>query len=338
MHYLVTGHTGFKGAWLTLWLSSRGHRVSGLALDPLPGALYETARVAELVANDYRIDIRDAAATKRVVADSGADVVLHLAAQPLVRESYRAPRETIETNVIGTLNMLEAVAAAETVKAHLVITTDKVYRNVDQAEGYVESDSLGGHDPYSASKAMADLLTQSWVASFPGAPTAIARAGNVIGGGDVSPDRLLPDLLTSFARGTPALIRYPDAVRPWQHVLDCLAGYLELTDRLLAGGGAGAWNFGPGRESFVPVRTIADLAAESWGEGASWTGDGSEHPHEANLLALNASKAELELGWHNRLPFPASLDWTVQWQRRVNDGADVRAVTLEQIAAFEALA
>jgi len=336
VHYLVTGHTGFKGAWLTLLLTSRGHTVSGLALDPLPGGLYETASITELVANDFRVDVRDPAATASVVSSLAPDVVLHLAAQPLVRESYRNPRETFDTNVMGTLSMLEAVAATPSVKAHVVITTDKVYRNVDQVAGYVESDPLGGHDPYSASKAMADILTQSWVASFPGVPTAIARAGNVIGGGDVSPDRLLPDLLDSFAAGRVASIRYPEAVRPWQHVLDCLAGYLALTDRLLAGGSGGEWNFGPGEESFVPVRIIADLAAKQWGAGAAWSTDGETHPHEANLLALDAAKAMRELGWHNRLDFRESIAWTVDWERNVRNGADARGETLRQIAAFEA--
>ena len=335
MHYLVTGHTGFKGAWLVLMLVQRGHTVSGISLDPLPGSLFEVADVASLLQTDVRLDIRDAASTIAAVQAIAPDVVLHLAAQPLVRESYKNPRNTFETNAMGTLNMLEAVSTTPSVKAHVVITTDKVYRNVDQVQGYVESDPLGGDDPYSSSKAMADILTQSWVTSFPGVPTAIARGGNVIGGGDVSPDRLLPDLLNSFAVGTATPLRYPDAVRPWQHVLDCLNGYLMLADALLAGGGQGQWNIGPGTESFVKVGTVADLAAELWGDGASWRNDSDEHPHEANLLALDATKANTELDWHNRLPFPASLEWTVEWQKKVAAGIDPREATLDQIAAFE---
>ncbi|MGV8884446.1 MAG: CDP-glucose 4,6-dehydratase [Microbacteriaceae bacterium] len=337
MHYLVTGHTGFKGSWLSLLLAQRGHTVSGLALDPVDGGLFIGARVSEVLTHDERVNIRDAAATAAAISRIAPDVVIHMAAQPLVRESYNNPRLTFETNVMGTLAVIEAVQATPSVRVLVVVTTDKVYRNVDQADGYVESDALGGHDPYSSSKAMADLLTQSWTASFPGTPTAIARAGNVIGGGDVSADRLLPDLLASFASQVPTRIRYPEAVRPWQHVLDCVNGYVMLADALLDGRGAGEWNFGPGRESFVPVRDIADAAAILWGAGATWTDDSHEHPHEANLLALDASKAEKKLGWRNRLPYPASLEWTIDWQRRVIAGTDQLDVSGEQIARFESL-
>lgn len=334
MHYLVTGHTGFKGSWLALLLASRGHTVSGIALDPPAGGLYELGDVASVIATDRRLDIRDAEATKAAIRTISPDVVLHLAAQPLVRDSYRDPRTTFDTNVMGTLNVLEGIWSAPSIQAAVIVTTDKVYRNVNRAEGYLEHEPLGGHDPYSSSKAMADLLTQSWVASFPGVPTAIARAGNVIGGGDVSSDRLLPDLIASFAAGQAATIRFPDAVRPWQHVLDCLNGYLALVDALLDGRGTGEWNLGPGPESFVPVSTIADLAAEQWGGGAGWNRNGGDHPHEAGLLALDASKAHRELGWHNRLPFPSSLEWTVGWHQRVAAGAPPREVTRDQIDAF----
>ena len=334
MHYLVTGHTGFKGAWLTLLLVSRGHRVSGLALDPDEGSLFKRAGVADQLVHDFRVDIRDAEGTAAAVSAAAPDVVVHLAAQSLVRESYRKPRDTYETNAIGTLSVLEAVAATPSVRAHVVVTTDKVYRNNDQEVGYVENDALGGDDPYSASKAMADLLAQSWIRSFPGAPTAIARAGNVIGGGDISRDRLLPDLTAAYARGQTPRLRFPNAVRPWQHVLDCLDGYLTLADALLAGSGQGEWNFGPGADSFVEVGQVATLAAELWGDGACWELDHGKHPHEANLLALDTSKAQRELGWRNRLGFRSALTWTVDWERRVRAGADPLAVTQEQIAAF----
>lgn len=338
MHYLITGHTGFKGAWLSLWLTELGHEVSGISLDPLAGSLYETAGLRDLMSTDARVDVRDVAATATTFAAISPDVVFHLAAQPLVRRSYSDPRETFETNTMGTLSVLEAISNTPSVRAHVVVTTDKVYRNVDRVTGYVEGDPLGGDDPYSASKAMADILTQSWVKSFPGPPTAIARAGNVIGGGDVSPDRLLPDLLGAFAEKRTASLRYPEAVRPWQHVLDCLNGYVMLSDALLDGRGAGEWNFGPGKESFVSVGALADIAGRAWGGGAGWTRLDGEHLHEANFLALDASKAERLLGWSNRLPFPASVDWTVDWTRAVEAGISTREASLAQLRLFGTLA
>lgn len=338
MHVLVTGHTGFKGAWLCHMLLSRGHQVSGLALDPEPGSLFDRSDLGSRLEHDVRCDIRDGEATVAAIADISADAVVHMAAQPLVRTSYVQPRWTLETNVMGTLSVLEGVSASDTVQAALMVTTDKVYRNIGQRAGYVEDDPLGGHDPYSASKAMADVLVSSWTASFPGCPVAVARAGNVIGGGDVSADRLLPDLVRAFAAGRPATLRYPDAVRPWQHVLDCLSGYLLLLDALLAGGGTGAWNFGPDPDSFRTVGQAADVAARAWGPGASWTTDPAEHPHEATLLTLDATRARRELGWHDRLDFEAAIDWTIEWERQVADGKHARDITVDQIAAHAALA
>lgn len=337
MHYLVTGHTGFKGPWLSLLLLGRGHQVSGLALDPPPGSLFDRAALSDRLVNDYRVDIRDAEATTSAIQAASPDVVVHMAAQSLVRESYREPRFTYETNAMGTMNVLDAVGVTPSVRAHLVITTDKVYRNVDQEAGYVETDPLGGDDPYSASKAMADLLTQSWIRSFPGCPTAIARGGNVIGGGDVSHERLMPDLVRAYATGQAPLLRFPTAVRPWQHVLDCLNGYLTIADALLDDSGLGQWNIGPGRDSFVEVGQVAALAAELWGGGAHWERQPGEHPHEANLLALDATRAQTELGWRNRLGFRDAVAWTIDWERRVHGGADPFAVTTEQIAAFDSL-
>jgi len=336
MHYLVTGHTGFKGAWLTLLLTSAGHRVSGMSLDPIEGSLYERARIGELVEHDTRADIRDAAAVDRAIAQARPDIVIHMAAQPLVRESYANPRWTMETNVMGTFNVLDAVQRSDSVRGQVIVTTDKVYRNVNQVAGYTESDPLGGHDPYSSSKAMADLLTQSWSASFPGRPTAIARAGNVIGGGDVSKDRLLPDLLRAFEEGRTAQIRFPGAVRPWQHVLDCINGYALLADALLDGSGAGAWNFGPGPASFVTVGAVADLAAGLWGATATWAATPGDHPHEAELLALDATKARHRLGWDDRLTFEEAVEWTVEWAARASRGEDPRALCEEQIDEFAA--
>ena len=335
MRYLVTGHTGFKGSWLTLLLRQRGHEVSGLALDPEPGSIFELAGLAASLTVDARIDIRDGEATRAAVRDIAPDVVIHMAAQPLVRASYSDPRWTMETNVMGTLSVLEAIAATPSVRAAVMVTTDKVYRNVGQAEGYVESDALGGHDPYSASKAMADILVSSWVDSFGGCPTGIARAGNVIGGGDVSADRLFPDLIRGFAAGDSVPIRYPSAVRPWQHVLDCLSGYLLLADALIAGAGSGAWNFGPDPSSFRSVADAADLAARLWGAPATWDSAGGDHPHEAGLLTLDARRAREELAWHDHLDFGEAVAWTVEWAKRVEAGESARDVTVAQIEAFE---
>lgn len=334
MHVLVTGHTGFKGSWLTLMLASRGHDVSGISLDPLAGGIFERADVASLMRADIRLDIRDSAGVRDAVAGVGADLVLHLAAQPLVRESYRDPRGTFETNVDGTLNVLQALESAPATRAAVIVTTDKVYRNIGQSAGYVETDALGGQDPYSASKAMADLLTQSWTASFPGVPTAIARAGNVIGGGDVSKDRLLVDLIAGFRDSRPARIRYPEAVRPWQHVLDCLSGYLALADALLTGQAPDAWNFGPDPDSFQTVRQIADSAARLWGGDAAWIDDHDDHPYEAAHLTLDSTKAQTLLGWRNVLPFPTSVEWTLEWERAVASGIDARRATFDQIDRF----
>jgi len=336
MHYLITGHTGFKGAWLALMLAQQGHRVSGLALEPASGCVYQRARLSELLVHDLRVDIRDGAATARAIADVAPDVVLHLAAQPLVRESYRDPRGTFETNVMGTFHVLQGVEHTASVQAQVIITTDKVYRNVNQIWGYRESDPLGGVDPYSASKAAADLVTQSWIASSGSqVPTAIARAGNVIGGGDVCADRLMVDLVQAFSTNRAVRLRYPDAVRPWQHVLDCLNGYLELADALLAGRVAGeAFNFGPGTDAFVPVGKVAGEVAALWGADARVELDEGPKVHEAELLALDSRKAELLLGWQDRISFHDALAWTVDWEKKVRAGADARAVTTAQITEF----
>lgn len=333
-HYLVTGHTGFKGAWLVMLLRAQGHRVSGLSLDPVPGALFTSARVAELLETDVRADIRDAGAVQRAFEEIQPEIVVHMAAQPIVRESYRDPAGTIETNVIGTMNVINASRAIDSVLAQLVITTDKVYRNSGRVEGYREDEPLGAADPYSTSKAMADLLVQSWVHSFDGPPTAIARGGNVIGGGDSAADRLIPDLIRAFADGRAAQLRFPQAVRPWQHVLDCLDGYLCIVDALLDGKGTGEWNIGPGSESFVTVGAVADYVAHRWGPPAVWVQDSVPQTSEAVLLALDPEKAHTQLGWLPRLQYPASVDWTVDWERAVHAGEDPRSTSESQIARY----
>ena len=337
MHYLITGHTGFKGSWLVLMLSQLGHEVSGISLDPVKNSLFKTAKISKKMSFDEICDIRNVKRLNKKIQKISPDVVIHLAAQPLVRRSYLDPRETIETNAIGTFNVLEVVSKTPSVKANLIITTDKVYKNINQKKGYFESDHLGGDDPYSASKAMADIVTQSFIKSFPGVPTAIARAGNVIGGGDVSEDRLIPDLIQGFIKQKSVLIRYPSAVRPWQHVLDCLNGYLTLVDKMLNNKVTGEWNFGPDGRSFKDVKTVADYLKNRWGQGASWITDEKVNPHEAELLALDATKAETQLDWHNKLSFEETLDWTIDWHKAVTRGANPLEQTQEQINKFREL-
>ncbi len=337
MRVLVTGHTGFKGAWLAMWLAQQGHRVFGLALEPESGSLFEQADVSAMLQVDERGDVRDQSRVLQAVRDAAPDVVIHLAAQSLVRPSYSNPRWTVETNVLGTLSVLEAVTHVDAVQATVVVTTDKVYRNEGRLDGYTENDPLGGHDPYSASKAMADILTAAWTLSFPGSAVGIARAGNVIGGGDISTDRLMPDVVRALRSGEVVNLRYPNAVRPWQHVLDCLSGYQALIEALLAGGGEGAWNFGPDQSAFRTVQETAEMAARAWGGEASWTVDTDEHPHEAALLTLDASRARTELGWGNRLDYQTAIEWTIEWEKRIHSGEGARDVSLEQIQRFERL-
>jgi CDP-glucose 4,6-dehydratase len=257
-----------------------------------------------------------------------------MAAQPLVRESYADPRYTFETNAMGTLSLLEAVSNTPSVEAHVVVTTDKVYRNINQVAGYVESDPLGGFDPYSSSKAMADLLTQSWISSFPGTPTTIVRAGNVIGGGDVSKDRLMPDLISAYMNNKVPTLRYPDSVRPWQHVLDCLNGYIMVSDSLLSGEKHSMMNIGPDKESFVTVAKVAELVAGQLSADPTWNQSESSEPHEAGLLSLDASLAKKTLGWHDKLKFTDAVKWTTEWHQRFERKESAREITNKQIETF----
>jgi len=339
MRYFITGHTGFKGSWLTLWLTSLGHEVYGLSLDPEHGSLFELAEIGEVCAADQRGDIRNLEIVKSAVKNARPDVVVHMAAQPLVLDSYKRPRWTMETNVMGTLNVLEAVGLQTNVKGLLVVTTDKVYRNVNQREGYLESDPLGGDDPYSASKAMADILTHSWTKSFPGTKTAVARAGNVIGGGDVSPDRLLPDIVANLQAGTSPVIRHPEAVRPWQHVLDCLNGYRTLIDKLVDEtcdlNFDGGWNFGPDSDSFVSVGDIAIAAMKNWGGVSTWKTQVNQTPHEAQILTLDSTRAHSDLGWNNLLGFEDAINWTLGWYKGNNASISAREKTFNQIEVFQ---
>jgi CDP-glucose 4,6-dehydratase len=335
MHFLITGHTGFKGTWLTLLLHQRGHQVSGISLAPQPDSLFVRAEVSKYLANDIRCDIRNAALIKENFKSINPDVVIHLAAQSLVRESYKDPITTFETNLMGTVNVLKASQSVEKLRAQLIVTTDKVYQNSGKSEGYIESDPLGGLDPYSASKAMADIATQSWLASYLNAPTAIARAGNVIGGGDFSADRLVPDLIRSFSIHQIPKLRAPNSVRPWQHVLDCLNGYLILVEKMLGNEISGAWNFGPNETQFRTVANVTEYAGEIWNAQAKWVLDENIHPNEATLLTLNSNKARLQLGWLEKLEFEQSIRWSIEWYKRVYEGESALENCLRNIKDFE---
>lgn len=336
MHFLITGHTGFKGAWLSQILLHRGHIVSGISKAPEVGSLFDRTGINELLEQDIRCDIRDSEALERHFKNVDPEVVIHLAAQALVRESYRNPENTFETNVMGTINVLKASQQLHKLKAQLIITTDKVYKNTNKKSGYIETEPLGGQDPYSASKAMADIATQSWLSSFENPPTAIARAGNVIGGGDVCSDRLIPDLVNSYSIGSAPKLRAPNSIRPWQHVLDCLNGYLMLVDSIIGDNSAGAWNFGPDENQSKTVSDVATIAGAIWEVKTSWENDFGNHPHEASTLVLNSDKARKLLGWSDKLSFEESVEWTINWYKNVHAGADPLEETLKNVREFEA--
>ena len=339
---LVTGHTGFKGSWLCWWLRQLGAEVAGFALEPPTSpSLFETSGLASAVRSVIG-DVREPEAMKAVFRDHRPEVVFHLAAQSLVRESIRSPVETFTTNVAGTANCLEAARHCQSVRAVVVVTTDKCYRNLGSRRGYREDDELGGDDPYAASKACAELVTQAYRESFfkprADALVASARAGNVIGGGDWAADRLVPDAMRAFTAARPVKIRNPDSTRPWQHVLEPLCGYLVLAERLHAGmrGAAVAWNFGPDATDACSVSWMVEELARRWGGDASWQRDAGEQPPEAAELVLDSSKARAELGWRPALPLHQALDWVVDWYRSFT-ARGAREVTLEQIARFQAL-
>lgn len=342
---LVTGHTGFKGGWLSLWLARLGAKVSGYSLDPpTEPSFFDVARVAD-AAIDRRGDIRDAAGTREAIAAFDPEVVFHLAAQSIVKEGYREPVDTYATNVVGTASVLDACRKARSLRAVVVVTTDKCYENREWDRGYVESDALGGHDPYSNSKACAELVADSFRRSFFQSPRssvgiATARAGNVIGGGDWAPDRLVPDLVRSVMRGEEALIRNPDATRPWQHVLEPLHGYLLLAQALVKDpqGHAEAWNFGPAAGGDRPVRDVVTALEAAWPGRLRWRVDTAPHAHEAGKLMLDSGKAMARLGWSPRLGFDDTIRLTARWYAAFLAGSDLAAETRSQIDEFEALA
>jgi CDP-glucose 4,6-dehydratase len=345
----LTGHTGFKGGWMSLWLQSLGASVHGYSLAaPTSPSLFEAARVAHGMSTSIEADVRDQAALAAAVQTARPEIVFHLAAQPLVRQSYQQPVQTYATNIMGTAHLLEAVRSAPGVLAVVNITSDKCYENLEPSQCFRETDPMGGYDPYSSSKAGSELVTAAYRQSYfnpahyenHGVALASARAGNVIGGGDWAADRLIPDIIQAFGEGLPAQIRNPNAVRPWQHVLEPLRGYLILAERLVQDGPAyaEAWNFGPSDEDARPVEWIVREMANRWGEGARWQIDAGAHPHEARNLRLDIRKAQTRLNWEPVLELPGALDLTLEWFNRYRAGADMREISMNHIAAYQALA
>ncbi len=338
---LVTGHTGFKGGWLCLWLKAMGAKVSGLSLPaPSQPSLFEQTRLEELL--DHTIgDVRDWQVVADTVAAVQPEIVFHLAAQPLVRYSYANPVETYATNVMGTVHVLEACRKTDSVKSVVCVTTDKCYENNEWIWPYRESDPMGGHDPYSSSKGAAELAIAAYRRSYPDGPRiASVRAGNVIGGGDWAEDRLVPDILRALIAGQPVVVRNPASIRPWQHVLEALHGYLIVGEHLLAGspGAASAFNFGPSDEDARPVSWIADQMLAAWGDGGGWSQSGPSGLHEAVLLRLDSSKARSELSWKPLLRLNQALTLIVDWHKCVARGGDAREISMRQISDYAGLA
>ncbi len=335
---LVTGHTGFKGGWLSIWLDMLGAELAGIALDPPEKGVFNLSGIGGRM-SDHRADIRDLDKILDIFAREQPEIVFHLAAQPLVLDSYRNPAETFAINTQGTAHVLEAIRQTPSVRAAVMVTTDKCYENTGDPWGYRENDRLGGHDPYSASKACAEIVSAAWRASYwqdDDAPLlATVRAGNVIGGGDWSEDRLVPDLIRAAEAGQSARIRNPDAVRPWQHVLEPLAGYLILGSRLLGGDRdcATVWNFGPALTDMQPVSALCDVLCTALGGG--WGGDPGPHPKEEAVLRLDSSKAMQRLGWRPRWALPRALVAVADWHARQQRGEDARTLTLAQITEYE---
>ena len=344
---LLTGHTGFKGSWLSLWLQSLGAHVTGYALSPpTDPSLFEAADVSSGMTSIIG-DIRDLDKLQAVFAEHQPEIVIHMAAQPLVRYSYVNPVETYSTNVMGTVNLLEAVRHCPSVKSVVNITTDKCYENREWAWGYRENEPMGGFDPYSNSKGCAELVSSAYRSSFFNADTyaehgvalGTVRAGNVIGGGDWAQDRLIPDILAAFEQGQFVDIRNPHAIRPWQHVLEPLRGYLNLAEKLYEHGPSFAegWNFGPNDEDAKPVGWIVEQMANLWGNNAQWQIDTNNHPHEAHYLKLDISKARNRLDWHPALRLNEALQLIIDWSKQKQAGVNLRDLTLSQIKNYQNL-
>lgn len=341
---LITGHTGFKGSWLALWLQSMGAKVCGFALSPPSSpSLFDVARIGEGISSHIG-DIRDFEHLKSILIKEKPEVIFHLAAQSLVRRSYSNPIETYSANVMGTVHLLEAIRQVEGVRVVVNITSDKCYENREWIWGYRENDAMGGYDPYSSSKGCAELVASAYRNSFfnaadyaeHGVALSSVRAGNVIGGGDWAEDRLIPDMLRAIESGQPVMIRNPNAVRPWQHVLEPLAGYLLLAEKMWESGPefSEGWNFGPNDDDAKPVEWIVNEMTGQWQEGASWKIDGRDHPHEAHYLKLDCSKAKNRIGWHPRWGIEQALRQIIVWHRAYLAGDDMRKITLKQISDY----
>lgn len=341
----ITGHTGFKGAWLCLWLTKMGAEVTGYALEPpTKPSLFEVCQVENLI-NSIHGDVRDSERLLAAMQEASPEVVIHMAAQPLVRDSYRLPVETYEINVMGTVNLLEAVRHTDSVRVVINVTTDKVYENKEWVWGYRENDPLGGYDPYSSSKACSELVTAAYRNSYFNperyhehrVAVATVRAGNVIGGGDWAVDRLVPDCMRALLAGEKIVIRNPHAIRPWQHVLEPLYGYMMLAQRLYHEGPrfAGSWNFGPPEQDARTVDWIVQKMCEMWGGDASFTLDTGDHPHEASYLKLDCAKARAELKWTPHWPLDTALKKITQWYQAYQSDEDIAAVCMRQIKEYE---
>ena len=343
----LTGHTGFKGSWLSLWLQQLGANVTGYSLEPPTNpSLFEAADVAQGITSIIG-DIRDGVMLANAMINTAPDVVIHMAAQPLVLQSYIDPVETYSTNVMGTVQLLEAVRSSPTVRAVVIVTTDKCYENKEWVWGYRESDPMGGHDPYSSSKGCAELVTSAYRASFfnPAKYSqhkvglATVRAGNVIGGGDWASDRLIPDIIAAFEKGENVVIRNPSSTRPWQHVLEPLRGYLVLAENLVKNGDkfSEGWNFGPNNSDAKPVKSIVEKMMQHWDGDVAWDFDYNENPHEAGYLKLDTSKVNSRLDWRPLLNLDQALKMTVDWSKSCEDNGTPREITLKQILDYQKL-
>lgn len=339
MRVLVTGHTGFKGSWLSTILSLNGHELFGISLPPVSGGIFESAKLNKLFKESFFQDVCVAEEVHNIVKRVKPQMIFHLAAQPLVIESYKNPSQTIHSNVIGTMNVLEAIRKVSGISKVLMVTTDKVYKNTGKIAGYEETEMLGGDDPYSVSKSMTDLMIQSWTKSFEMPMTSIVRGGNVIGGGDRSENRLVPDLIQALIEKHSMNVRNPNSIRPWQHVLDCLNGYMTAMEYLDSSNIDGnIWNFGPDENQTLSVKQICELALSKWPEDSdisiSYENSEFNHQKESEVLTLNSQKARKVLGWKNKLDYEHAVELTLEWEFRVKNGENALSITQDQITKF----